>query len=61
MKSYPYVIDCAQVTFTYDYGNPVLRDVNFRVPEGEFLALMGPNGGGKTTLLNLCIGLLSSQ
>src|SRR5438270_3453651 len=35
----------------------VLRDLNLRVPEGEFLGLMGPSGSGKTTLLNLIAGL----
>lgn len=40
----------------------VLRDLNLKVPEGEFLALMGPSGSGKTTLLNLIAGLdLPSQ
>lgn len=38
-------------------GHPVLRDVRFSVRKGNFLALIGPNGGGKTSLLRLMIGL----
>jgi zinc transport system ATP-binding protein len=37
---------------------PVLRDVTLRVAHGEFLALIGPNGGGKSTLVKLVLGLL---
>ncbi|MFO7964848.1 MAG: ABC transporter ATP-binding protein [Desulfobacterales bacterium] len=39
-------------------GHPVLNSVSFSVKEGDFLALIGPNGGGKTTLIKLMVGLL---
>ncbi len=37
----------------------ILDDVNFQVFPGDFIAITGPNGGGKTTLLRLILGLLS--
>jgi ABC-type multidrug transport system fused ATPase/permease subunit len=41
------------VTFGYDSAKPVLRDVSFRVPGGSIVAIVGPTGAGKTTLVNL--------
>lgn len=35
----------------------ILEDVSFSVKEGEYLGIIGPNGGGKTTLLDLLLGL----
>ncbi|MBW1713018.1 MAG: ATP-binding cassette domain-containing protein, partial [Deltaproteobacteria bacterium] len=43
--------------FAYN-GVWALREVNLEVPRGDFLALIGPNGGGKTTFLKLLLGLL---
>jgi zinc transport system ATP-binding protein len=45
------------VSFAYAAGVPVLRDVNLAVERGEFVAIAGPNGGGKTTLVRLVLGL----
>lgn len=36
----------------------VLRDINFRVNEKDFIGVIGPNGGGKTTLLKVILGLI---
>ncbi|MFK7844332.1 MAG: ABC transporter ATP-binding protein [Rhodothermales bacterium] len=41
------------VSFGYDDGHPVLQDINMDVGAGETIALVGPSGAGKTTMLNL--------
>ncbi len=41
------------VSFAYDGGQPVLKDINLEVAPGEVIALVGMSGGGKTTLVNL--------
>jgi zinc transport system ATP-binding protein len=47
---------------SFSYGKlQVLSGVNLEVQEGEFIAIIGPNGGGKTTLLRLMLGLLEPQ
>ncbi len=39
-------------------GHPVLEDINLKLDEGDFLGLIGPNGGGKSTLLKVMLGLI---
>ena len=41
-------------------GQPLIRDVTFQLPAGSILALIGPNGGGKSTLLKTISGQLSA-
>jgi zinc transport system ATP-binding protein len=46
----------------FSYGNiSVLEQVNLSVSDQEFICMVGPNGGGKTTLLKLLLGLLEPQ
>ena len=45
------------VSFGYRLGQRVLEDVDLRLGEGEFVAVAGPNGGGKTTLVRIILGL----
>ena len=42
-----------KVKFGYDAKHPVLKDVNLRIPFGQTVAIVGPNGGGKSTLIGL--------
>ncbi len=45
------------IEFGYPGSPPVLRDVDLEIEKGEFVAIAGPNGGGKTTLLRILLGL----
>lgn len=51
------VVELDGVSFGYRAGVRVLEDVSLSVGAGEFVAIAGPNGGGKTTLLRLVLGL----
>jgi len=53
-------IELESVSYSYD-GAPALENVSLHVPQGEYLAVLGPNGGGKTTLLKLLLGLIQPQ
>ncbi len=50
-------IEISDLWFAYD-GVRVLDQVNLTLPAGDFLAVLGPNGGGKSTFLRLLLGLL---
>ncbi|MBU2498425.1 MAG: ABC transporter ATP-binding protein [Proteobacteria bacterium] len=56
----PYAIEFKNVWFSYE-RTEVLRDISFSLSQGEFLGIIGPNGGGKTTLLKLMLGLLKPE
>jgi len=51
----PPVVDFRGVSFAYT-GESVLQEVTFDIRQGEFVSAVGPNGGGKTTLLRLILG-----
>jgi subfamily B ATP-binding cassette protein MsbA len=46
-------VEFKHVWFAYNPGHPVLKDINFKLPAGQVLAIVGRSGGGKTTLVDL--------
>jgi zinc transport system ATP-binding protein len=50
-------LEIKNLYFKYD-KEWILEDINLELEDGEFLAIIGPNGGGKTTLLKLILGFL---
>lgn len=51
-----YDITFDHVSFSYEPGKPVLKDVSFSAKQGQVTALVGPSGGGKSTVANLAAG-----
>jgi ATP-binding cassette subfamily B protein len=51
------LLELETVSFAYNPQEPVLRDVSFRVRHGQTVALVGPTGAGKTSILNLILRL----
>jgi zinc transport system ATP-binding protein len=56
LKFSPSLFEVRDVTFTRQ-GNEILKSVSCTVLKGEYCAIIGPNGGGKTTLIRLLMGL----
>lgn len=54
------IIDVQKVSYRYQ-KELIIQDVSLQVQRGDFLGLVGPNGGGKSTLLKLILGLLPLQ
>lgn len=53
-------IEVENVYFRYE-TTPILEEINFKVEEKDFVGIIGPNGGGKTTLIKILIGLLKPE
>ena len=54
-------VEFSHVSFAYREGEPVLRDISFVAEPGKVTALVGPSGGGKSTILNLIIRFYEAQ
>lgn len=54
-------LEFCHVGFEYEPGKPVLQDINFLVQAGETIALVGPSGGGKSTLVDLIPRFMDPQ
>lgn len=54
-------VEFKNVTFCYEDGIPVLDDINLKVRQGETIALVGPTGAGKTTIVNLISRFYDTQ
>jgi zinc transport system ATP-binding protein len=52
------IISAKNISFSYNKETDVLKDINFEVSEKDFVGLIGPNGGGKSTLLKIILGLI---
>ncbi len=52
------IIEVRNVSFSYE-NEEVLKDITLDVHKGDYLGLIGPNGGGKTTLLKIILGILA--
>jgi zinc transport system ATP-binding protein len=53
-----YLLEMKNVWVSYN-GTPVLEGINLSIESGDFLGIIGPNGGGKTTLLKVMLGLIT--
>ncbi len=53
------IIKINNISFAYQKENKILENINLEVFGNDFLGIIGPNGGGKTTLLKIILGLIS--
>lgn len=54
----PVGIEFKNVNYSYKANLPILKDINFKINEGDIVALVGPSGEGKTTLVRLLLSLI---
>ena len=54
------IVEIKHLSFSYN-RQKILEDINLTIEERDFFAVIGPNGGGKSTLLKLILGLIPAQ
>lgn len=54
------IIEAKNLHFSYN-NSPILDNISFAIEKGDYVGIIGPNGGGKTTLLKILTGLLKPQ
>ena len=57
-KNKKYFIQLKNISFEYTLGNIILNNISFKIEPGKILGIIGPNGGGKSTLLRIISGTL---
>ena len=55
------MIEFQHVSFAYEKSREVIRDLSFRIGDGESVGLIGANGAGKSTVMKLMLGLVSGE
>ncbi|MDD4973109.1 MAG: ATP-binding cassette domain-containing protein [Bacteriovorax sp.] len=55
------ILKADKISFSYNGEAPTLKDISFSLFSGESLGVLGPNGGGKTTLMKIIVGLLKAD
>lgn len=55
------ILKAEKICYSYNGESPVLKDVSFSLDVGESLGVLGPNGGGKSTLMKIIAGLLTAD
>ena len=55
------MISLKNVSFSFSNNEEILDNISFEMKDGEFIGILGPNGGGKSTFLKIILGLLKPQ
>ena len=56
-----YALEINNLYVNYDPSTPALENINLKIPENDYLGIIGPNGGGKSTLIKCILNLIDFQ